>query len=604
MKDQTNNTMNIRKKQILTYTAILAAGLLLGWLIFGGTHEHDDHSGHEHELITENGEEVWTCSMHPSVREDGPGSCPICGMDLIPASSDEREDDYSMVMTEASMQLANIQTTPVIREVPKREIQLPGRVEIDERRISYVTAHFEGRIQDVEINYTGAPIREGDVMATIYSPELVSAQRELLEAVKVKDRNPGLYESAVRKFRLWEFTDEQIQNIIDRGDVMRNMEILSPVDGFVMKRNVVDEQHVMEGTVIYEVANLDHLWVTLDAYEEDLNWLSEGASIEFRTRSNPGRTYQATIDYIDPTFNPQKRTIRIRADVENADRSLRPDLLVNGKLVSEMPDEKLMVPASSVLWTGPRSLVYVKDPSADTPRFEVKEVELGARAGDYFVIEEGVNEGDEVVFNGAFRIDSEFQLADRFSMMNREPGSGAVPVHDHGEVDVGDDDPATGVQEDELHEHPTEVEGVTEDFQQDFLSLLEAYLAGKEGLFNSDFDATGEAFRQTADELEAIGMHRMDGDAHVQWMEQYEAIDAHLNHILEADDLDGQREGFAALSHILIEAVNHYQIPGVVYHQYCPMVEESWLSSEEQIQNPFEPETMPSCGEVIERIDH
>ncbi|MEX0680354.1 MAG: efflux RND transporter periplasmic adaptor subunit, partial [Balneolales bacterium] len=131
-------------------------------------------------------------------------------------------------------------------------------------------------------------------------------------------------------------------------------------------------------------------------------------------------------------------TVGIRADVENFDRKLKPDMLVRGTLRARMDSEKLMVPVSSVLWTGPRSLVFVKDSSVDVPRFEVREVELGVRAGDYYVIEEGVEEGEEVVYHGAFRIDSEMQLADRFSMMNREPGSGAVPVHDHGGMENDD----------------------------------------------------------------------------------------------------------------------------------------------------------------------
>ncbi len=601
--------MNITKSQIITNTAILAAGLLLGWLIFGGSHDHDPHAGHDHEMTTENGEEVWTCSMHPSVREDGPGSCPICGMDLIPASSEEREDDYSMVMTEASIQLANIQTTPVIRVHPKREIHLPGRVEIDERRISYVTAHFEGRIQNVEINYIGAPIREGEVMATIYSPELVSAQRELLEAVKVKDRNPGLYESAVRKFRLWEFTDEQIQEIVDRGEVMRNMEILSPVDGFVMKRNVVDEQHVTEGSVIYEVANLDHLWVTFDAYEEDLGWLREGSEINFRSRSNPGSTYTASVDYIDPTFNPQKRTIRVRADVENADHSLRPEMIVQGVMQSEMGEEKLMVPASSVLWTGPRSLVYVRDTSADTPRFEVKEVELGSRAGDYYVIEEGLEEGQEVVFHGAFRIDSEFQLADRFSMMNREPGTGAVPGgHDHGQMDGDDMDRGEAEEHDHSESDHESFDDVPEDFRAQLTETIEIYILGKNAFIDSDMEEASSEFETFISQLEEIGEHGLSGSGHEAWMESWSALMASATELTEAGEIEEARFAFRTLSDELIKAIHLFGIESVVYHQYCPMAFDDegayWLSSEEQIQNPYLPETMLMCGEVIERLEN
>jgi membrane fusion protein, copper/silver efflux system len=593
--------MNITKTQILTYASILLAGMILGWLFFGGSNGHNDHNDHDHSVEESNGEEVWTCSMHPSVREDGPGSCPLCGMDLIPASSEEREDDYTMVMTESAIKLANIQTTPVVRDLPKKEITLPGRVTVDERRISYVTTHFDGRIHDVKIDFTGAPIRRGDVMATIYSQEVVSAQRELLEAYRNRDRNPGMYESAVRKFKLWEFTDDQIQQIIDRGEVQTHMEILSPVDGFVMERNVVGDQHVMEGTVIYEVANLDHLWVTLDAYEEDLGWISTGDPIEFRTRSNPGQTYEATVDYIDPVFDAQNRTIRLRADIENSDHRLRPDMLVTGILHAEQREEKLMVPASAVLWTGPRSLVYVKDSDADTPRFMVREVDLGVRSGDYFVIEGGLEEGEEVVFNGAFRVDSEFQLADRFSMMNREPGTGAVPAgHDHGEMNGDMDD----------HDHTTDHEpydDVPSDFRVMLTEAIEAYITGKDGFVESDLSAAQSGFEAFREKLDEIGEHGLSGDGHMAWMESWSELMDHSETITQADDIEDARSAFRHLSDELIKAVHLFGIEGVVYHQYCPMAFDDegadWLSTENQIQNPYLPETMLMCGEVIERIE-
>jgi membrane fusion protein, copper/silver efflux system len=612
--------MNITKSQLLTYAIILLAGIIFGWLIFGGSTDHNGHSNDhlsdaemeqhiQEEHTDEQGDIVWTCSMHPSVREDEPGNCPICGMELIPARANDaeaEEDEYSMVMTEAAMRLAQVQTAMVQRGIPQKELHLPGRIQVDERRISYVTTHFEGRVRDVKIDFTGAPIRQGEVMATVYSPELITAQRELIEAAKNKERNPRLYESARRKFLLWEFTDEQIRAIEERGVVQDEMEILSPVNGYVVKRNVVDEQHVMEGTVIYEVINLDDIWVVLEAYEEDISWISVGDHIHFHTRGNPGNSWEAEVSFIDPVVDPQKRTVRVRGDIQNSSHELKPDMLVRGNLHAGMDTEKLMVPASSVLWTGPRSLVYVKDTSVDVPRFEVREVELGPKAGDYYVIEEGVEEGEEVVFHGNFRIDSEMQLADRFSMMNREPGRGAVPVHDHGDREIDDDhdhEAMDTADDAALHEHAEAVDGATETFRQDFIALLEAYISGKEALFSSEFDAAAEAFRNAGEELESIGMHRMDGDAHMKWMQQYEAIEEHLNHILEAGDLDGQREGFAELSHILIEAVKNYEIPGVVYHQYCPMEEVHWLSTEEQIENPYAPETMPSCGEVIERIE-
>lgn len=595
--------MKPTKQQLIYAVGFLLAGLLIGYLLFGTASHEQQENDHQHTETSEQRAEVWTCSMHPSVREDGPGSCPICGMDLIRASSEAREDDYSMTMTEAAMKLANIQTVPVERRVPEKELHLPGRIKVDERRISYVTTHFEGRIRDVRIDFTGAPIRKGEVMATIYSPELISAQRELLEAARQKERNPRLYEAAKRKFKLWEFTDEQIRQIEESDEVKNEMEILSPVNGFVIARNAVNEQHVMEGSVIYEVANLDHVWVVLEAYEQDISWISNGDAVRFNTRSHPGHTFEATVSYIDPVVDGNRRTIGVRADLENTEGHLKPDMLVQAQLHGSMgADEQLMVPASAVLWTGKRSLVYVRDASADTPRFEVKEVTLGSRTGNFYVIEEGLEEDMHVVFNGAFRLDSEMQLADRFSMMNREPGSGAVPVHDHGSMNGNDQDHVD--YSEEISRDPGEtMDGVSDDFKEDFESLIRQYLNGKEALFASDTEAVREAFREMMNELEAIGLHRMQGDAHMRWMEHYETIEGHLQHIIGAESIDMQREGFSALSDVLIEAVNSYGIFGVIYHQYCPMVDANWLSDEESIQNPYAPDSMPSCGEVIERIE-
>lgn len=601
--------MNITKQQLLYGTGFILAGLFLGWLLFSGPDGQEEHPDHEqlsqeeleqHVLETHTDEEgniVYTCSMHPQIREEEPGNCPICGMELIPVGSEASEvraDDYSIVMTEVAMRLGDIQTSPVIRGIPEKQIDLPGRIKVDERRLTNVTTHFPGRILDTKVDFTGAPIRKGEPMVSVYSPELVSAQRELFEAARQKERNPRLYESTRQKFLLWEFSDEQIDEIESRGEIQREIEILSPVNGFVLSRNVADEQYVGEGTVIYEVANLDHLWVVLEAYEEDVNWISTGDLIRFSPRSNPGQNYEATVTYIDPFVNPMMRTVGIRADVENFDHRLKPDMLVRGTLQAGLESEKLMVPVSSVLWTGQRSLLYVKDTSVDVPRFEVREVELGVRAGDYYVIEEGVEEGEEVVFHGAFRIDSEMQLADRFSMMNREPGSGAVPVHNHGGMEMDDD------MDMEMEDHS---EHVPDEFEKELTGLVETYLLLKDALLESNPEQATEIAGRAADQLQSIGEHRLKGDAMDAWMQTYQQLMEPLNSIKSASNMEEIKTEFDSLSGVLIEAVQTFGIEGVVYHQYCPMEDASWLSSKEQIHNPYMSETMPDCGEIIDRIE-
>jgi membrane fusion protein, copper/silver efflux system len=189
--------MTKQTRSYFTYAILLLSGILIGWILFGTGGHETAHRGSDQ--VETGQDEVWTCSMHPSVQEDGPGSCPICGMDLIPAATERRDDDYRMVMTDAAIELANIRTASAIRETPYRDIRLPGRIAVDERQITYVTTHVEGRIKHVKIDFAGAPIRRGEVMASIYSPGLITAQRELLEAAAQARIGPPALSSCTAK---------------------------------------------------------------------------------------------------------------------------------------------------------------------------------------------------------------------------------------------------------------------------------------------------------------------------------------------------------------------------------------------------------------------
>jgi membrane fusion protein, copper/silver efflux system len=616
-REKENKTMikNIRLKKWTGAVSLVLVGLLAGYLLFSSVpHDHDYEPGHVHDescAHETDGEsrqaagdadaQYWTCSMHPAVRSDEPGSCPICGMDLIPVREDRDLDVYTMEMSEAAVALARIRTTPVVRGTPEKRIRLPGRIQVDERRMTYITAHFPGRIRNLRVDFTGAPIRSGEPMATIYSPELVAAQRELLEALRRQDRLPAMVESAREKLRRWELSEEQIRAIEERGEVQTDLDIISPVDGFVLARNVTREQHVEEGSILFEVADLTHVWAVFEAYEEDVKWISPGDPISFQLRAHPGQVRNATVSYIDPTINPERRTVRVRADVENPEGHLKPDMLAHGEIAGELSEEGLMVPASAVLWTGPRSMLFVLDTEAERPRFEAREVLLGHRSGDFYVIEEGVEEGEHVVFHGAFRVDSEFQLADRFSMMNREPGRGAPVLHDHGPPDEHlQDEGIIGAPPEIFHDE------VPADFREAFTRLLLEYVSLKEALVDSDLGnaiQTGEKFIQA---LETIGEHRMTGDAHVAWMVFYNNILSHAQSLTEANDLEAVRGEFRFLSNVLIEALISLGADDHFYVQFCPMAFDNqgghWISDEDQIRNPYLPETMLRCGEVIEEL--
>ena len=434
----------ITKREILLMIAMLIIGLLLGG-VFGHKSQESEES-HEHAKNVEE-ETIYTCSMHPQIRQDEPGQCPICAMDLVPVSKVESDDDDidpdEIQMTESAIALANIQTFRVEKRNAVKEIHLLGKVKADERNKAELTARFSGRIEKLFINFTGQHVTKGQKLATIYSPELITAQKELLEAMKYKDSNPSFYKAARGKLRLWDLTNEQIENIEQNAEPEMYFDILSPITGTVMKRNVALGDYVNEGATLFEVIDLSRVWVMFEAYESDLPWIKTGDKIKFTLRSVPGKQFSGTVNYIDPFIDPATRITQVRVEVSNSEKKLKPEMFAKGILESEMAanTNTLIIPKSAVLWTGKRSVVYVKVPDRDTPSFLYREVVLGPEAGNFYVIHEGLNEGEEIAVNGVFKIDASAQLAGKTSMMN--PEGEIVSVEHDQSMDDGNGDMET-----------------------------------------------------------------------------------------------------------------------------------------------------------------
>ncbi|MEP5833214.1 MAG: efflux RND transporter periplasmic adaptor subunit, partial [Balneola sp.] len=251
--------MNNLKKYGL-YIAIGVVGIFLGALIFGGTETKvklqtpDEHVADSH--TDDEGNVIYSCSMHPSVRQNEPGDCPICGMELIPVNENSTEsgNPNELTMSLAAMKLAEIETSVVRSGNPVSTIYLPGKVMADQNKVSSVTALFGGRIVKLYVDYEGALVKKGQKIASIYSPELISAQQELLQAAKFKEQNPVLYKSAKRKLALWELPAQTIENIESTGEIKTEIDIVSPATGYVTKLNVSREDYVNRGSMMYMIA--------------------------------------------------------------------------------------------------------------------------------------------------------------------------------------------------------------------------------------------------------------------------------------------------------------------------------------------------------------
>src|ERR1035437_2297653 len=262
------------------YGLLILAGLFLGWLLFHSSKSVKDEHNHS---VTESKNEIWTCSMHPQIRKDKPGKCPICGMDLIllNQSGGTKVDSDAVHFSKEAAELANVATSIVSHQRPSKEVRLYGKVPADERLLQNQVAHIGGRIEKLMVNFTGEQVRKGQLLAMIYSPELVTAQQELLEAAKSKQIQPDIYEASKQKLIQWMLTEKQIAQIESSGKVKTDFEVYSYTSGIVTARRVNTGDHVSEGSVLYDIANLSSIWVLFDAYESDLPFLKVGNTISF-----------------------------------------------------------------------------------------------------------------------------------------------------------------------------------------------------------------------------------------------------------------------------------------------------------------------------------
>ncbi len=583
--------MQINRSTIITILITLTVGVLIGALFLGGSSSPtlDNHQGEGHEL-TQNEAGLWTCSMHPQVRQQEKGSCPFCGMDLIPVTSNDNGDPAILKMSAAAVQLANIQTVVIGEGSLNGTLSLNGKIKADERRVNTQTTHFGGRIERLYKNFEGEQVRKGDKIASIYSPQLVSAQEELIEAKKLEESNPVLLEATRKKLAYWKLSKAQIATIEASREPMRNFDLLSDFDGIITKKLVNTGDHPMEGEGLLELSDLSKVWVVFEVYERDLDKVRLGQSIVFKAnalREEMG----ATISFINTEVNPQTRIVEVRADVNNAKGLLKPDMFVNGEL-SVSSQQSVLVPKSAVLWTGKRSVVYTK---GDDLSFSLQEVTLGNSMDDQYEVVSGLNVGDEVVTNGAFTLDAEAQLQGKISMMNQ-------PVA----VDSPEDNEFKEVELMEFKDYKNQVDP---KFQEQLMNLSMKYIALKDLMVEGKGSSIRKEGIKVKTALDEMDMSLVKGEAHLHWMSLLNPMAESLKLINASGDRDVQRLQFINLSKALINAVQSYgtSYDNPLYVQFCPMANNNqgatWISKEENIVNPYFGDVMLTCGNVESIIE-
>lgn len=602
----------------------------------GGMADHQH--GSETDPAASKEPTLWTCPMHPEIMMPEFGDCPKCGMDLVPMAKGDETGPRQLAMSPASVALAGIQTAPVKRSYLTKSIRMVGKIDYDETRVRTIAARVGGRLDRLYVDYTGITVRKGDHLVWLYSPELLTAQQELIEAKRSLSSTAGEasaflrkssqngYKAAREKLLLWGLTEDQVDEVEERGSAEDHILIRSPSWGVVIHKSRNEGDYVQEGTPIYRIADLSQLWTVIDAYEQDLPWLRYGQSVAITTESHPGRVFDGWVSFIDPTVDERTRTIQVRVNVENPDGALKPGMFaralvearvgaeghvleprLEGKWISPMHPEivkdgpgkcdvcgmdlvpaesfvpnrgvmakgrPLVVPMSAVLITGRRAVAYVEVAGAEKPTFEGREVVLGPRAGDHYIVLAGLEENERVVVHGAFRIDSSMQIQAKPSMMSME-GEGGVFSG-----------PSTSV------------------FRRSLSTLYSAYHELHLALADDDFEAATTATSTLASALELVTPGGLPREARILWDEEHDLLEAAIRQAERAESISSLRQSFADLSQSVLhlERAFLHEGRGLRYEAYCPMAFDnqgaSWLQVSKEIRNPYFGASMLSCGEL------
>ena len=427
------------------------------------------------------GGQLWTCGMHPEVIQEEPGICPICHMDLTPLRIDEsntvvgrqepgdeggereilfyrnpmdpsisspvpRKDDMGMdyvpvyadeaepaaaqgaivTIDPSTQQNMNVLTQRVERRDITNEIRTVGSLGYDQERMVSVTTKYSGFIEKTYVNYVGEPVKKGQPLFEIYSPELVQTEQELLSAVRyvqsmsgateeAQDRAEALLQSARQRLKYWDISSEQIRDLEETGVIFRTLRVLAPASGVVMKRMPgLEGMATMPGMELLHIADLSNLWLTVEVFDEQLSWIDSGSPATVTLTYFPGVTFRGRVRYIEPEVSEKTRTIQLTLDVPNRDRRLRVGMYATVVFEPVAAVDAIAIPSESVIRTGKRDVVVV---AIGDGRFAPREVVLGPRSGGFVQVIEGLSDGEEIVTSSQFLIDSESNLREAIQKM-------------------------------------------------------------------------------------------------------------------------------------------------------------------------------------------
>ena len=427
-------------KKTLLFLFVLALGMVAGALLYPRVLK--TKAGNPGPAAGQRKVLYYVDPMHPAYKSDRPGTAPDCGMKLEPvydsggeAAAPEQAPPGAVRITPEKQQLIGVRFGEA-RVLPlSRTLRTVGKVTYDETKVARIHTKFEGWIEDVAVDFTGKAVEKGRPLFSIYSPELVSAQQELLLASKarryladspfqeVASGAHSLYQAARKRLELWDVTEEQIQEIARREAPVKTMTVFSPISGFVLARNAFPRQRVTPEAELYTIADLSTVWVLADLYEYEAAAVSLGQAARMTLAYYPGRTFRGSVVYVYPQLDNTTRTVKARLEFPNPGLELKPDMYANVEFIADY-GRRLAVPEEAVLNSGQETTVFV---DRGNGYLEPRKVELGEKVDRNYIVLSGLKEGERVVTSGNFLVDSESRLKSAAAGMGGGHGHGGPP---------------------------------------------------------------------------------------------------------------------------------------------------------------------------------
>lgn len=491
----------MNKKLVIILIALLVISVPVYFLLTTGNSDHK---------ITQEEKQLYTCGMHPEIISEEPGRCPICemqlvplkkgnqkngerkilfyrhpmnpeiisdhpqkdemGMDFIPVYEDEAGETGVVVINPEIQQNMNIKTAKVERKELSSIVVTNGILQTNEKEEYIVTTKIDGWIEKLYVNYTGQYVSKGSKLMDIYSPELISAQQELITALSyqssvntssiesIKESGNQLVRNAIRKLELLDISETEIQRLIKEKEIKKTITLYAPKSGTVLEKNILEGQKIMAGMPLLKISNLSTLWLIADIYEYEFSKIQLGSKATLSVNFLPGKKFQGKIMFIYPTVDPQTRTIKIRIEVAN-DGQLKPSMFANVTIEGKKLGMTPVIPEDAVIRSGLRDVVILY---LGEGKFKVQEVKLGAYSNGYYQVLDGLMEGNTIVTSAQFLIDSESNLKSaikKFQSSNQqsENETGEKDSHKHDKKKTDSQKSMNEIGKSQMHDHSNSI---------------------------------------------------------------------------------------------------------------------------------------------------